>query len=66
MELTNELRRVGYKRSIFLSIILISLGVVLINTLSLPSIGVVFIAVGGLFFIIGLANKTKEDANKSA
>lgn len=54
----NLLSRIGdYKRLIFLSIILICLGVVLINTISIPSVGVVFIAVAGFFFIVGMARK---------
>jgi len=57
------MKRLNYRRAIFLSIILISLGVVF-NTVikaNTSAIGTVFIAVGGLFFIIGMANKKKED-----
>ncbi|MCB0260675.1 MAG: hypothetical protein KDH97_11795 [Calditrichaeota bacterium] len=55
--------KLGYRRSIFLSIILIALGVVLINAFSVPPIGVVFIAVGGFFFIVGMAGLKKRNEN---
>ncbi|PLX13460.1 MAG: hypothetical protein C0598_03520 [Marinilabiliales bacterium] len=55
-----------YKKFIFFSIILISLGVTFTNTIDdVPSLGVVFIAIGGLFFIIGMSKKKKAD-NKSS
>ena len=60
MNLDNISNRLGYKRTIFISIILVSLGVVLINTSSVPSIGVVFIALGGFFLIVGMARKKNE------
>jgi len=51
-----------YKKFIFFSIILISLGVTFTNTFDdVPSLGIVFIALGGLFFIIGMSKKKKED-----
>ncbi len=53
----------SYKRSIFLGIILISLGIAM-NTLiqsGVTSAGTVFIALGGLFFIIGMAKKRQRD-----
>ena len=50
-----------YKRPIFLSIILICLGVVLMNTISTPSVGIVFIAVGVFFFIVGISRKKAEN-----
>ena len=51
-----------YKRTIFLSIILIALGVTFSTTLKddVASIGTVFIALGGLFLIAGMAGKQKE------
>ena len=50
-----------YKRYIFMSIILIALGVVFSTTLkeSVSSMGTIFIALGGLFFIIGMRMKRK-------
>jgi drug/metabolite transporter superfamily protein YnfA len=50
-----------YKRTIFLGIILIALGVTFNTTLEIGSIGTVFIALGGLFFIAGMARKRKEE-----
>jgi hypothetical protein len=48
-----------YKRFIFSGILLISLGVVFNTILKdrIGSLGIVFIAIGGLFFIIGMAKK---------
>lgn len=57
------MEKINFKRSIFLSIILISLGVTM-NTLikeGVTAVGTVFIAVGGLFFIIGMAAKKKAE-----
>ena len=50
-----------YKRFVFLGIILIALGTTFTTTLydSVPSLGVVFIALGGLFFIIGMKKKNE-------
>lgn len=50
-----------YKRYIFMSIILIALGVVFSTTLkdSVSSMGTIFIALGGLFFIMGMRMKRK-------
>lgn len=52
-----------FKRYIFLGIIIISLGISINTTMkdSLDSLGIVFIAIGGLFFIIGMNLKRKED-----
>ena len=52
----------SYKRIFFLGIILIALGITLTTTLSEATrpIGVVFIAVGGLFFIIAMSRKKKD------
>lgn len=53
----------GYRRQIFFSMLMIALGVVFTTTLNKNSgtVGIVFIAIGGLFFIIGMYNKKKED-----
>jgi len=51
----------NYKRLFFISIILIALGVAFSNTLGVGSLGTVFIAVGGLFFIAAMARKRKEE-----
>jgi hypothetical protein len=50
-----------YKRYIIMSIIFIALGVTFSTTLkeSVPSIGTIFIALGGLFLIIGMRMKRK-------
>lgn len=50
-----------YRRYIFLGMILIALGVTFSTTMeSIASLGTVFIAVGGLFFIIGMSKKSNE------
>lgn len=56
----------AYKRFIFIGIIVIALGVTFSTTLkeSVGSLGTVFIAVGGLLFIIGMSMKRKEDERK--
>ena len=53
----------SYRRQIYLAIILIALGVTFSTTLEeqVGSLGTVFIALGGLFLIIGLSRKRKED-----
>lgn len=55
----------AYKRPIFLGIILIALGVVANTSLAgrFGALGTVWIAVGGLFFIIGM--KKKKDQEQS-
>lgn len=52
-----------YKRFIFLGITIIALGVVFNTSLkdTAATLGTVLIAVGGLFFIIGMSKKRKED-----
>ncbi len=52
-----------YKRIFFLGIILIALGVTFSTTMreDIGSLGVVFIALGGLFFISAMARKRKEE-----
>ncbi len=52
-----------YKRTIFFAITLVALGVVLSTTMK-TTFGVVMIAVGGLFFIIGM-NEKRKAANNS-
>ncbi len=55
-----------YKRYIFMGIIIIALGVTFSTTLedTAGSLGTVFIALGGLFFIIGMNMKRKLSENK--
>lgn len=55
-----------YKRYIFAGIIIIALGVTFTNTMkeTSGSLGIVFIAVGGLFFIIGMNMKRKKDQSE--
>ena len=50
------------RRMLFFSITLVALGVIFSTTLSesFGALGTVFIAVGGLFFIIAMANRKKE------
>lgn len=57
----------GYKRPLFLGAVFIALGVTFSTTLkeTVGSLGTVFIAVGGLFFIIGMSKKRKEDEQKN-
>ncbi len=56
----------GYKRTLFMGIILIALRVVFSTTLSekAGSLGIVFIATGGLLFIIGMSRKKEENKEK--
>ncbi len=59
--------KLSYRRTLFISILLIALGVVL-NTLikeNVTAVGTVFIALGGLFFIISMAKKKSEEKNSS-
>jgi len=53
----------GYKRILFIGIIVIALGVIFSTTLSdkLGSLGTVFIAIGGLLFIASMSRKKKEE-----
>jgi Sec-independent protein secretion pathway component TatC len=52
-----------YRKFIFIGIIIIALGITFTTTLkdTVGSLGTVLIAVGGLFFIIGMSKKRKED-----
>jgi len=45
----------NWKRAIFLGMILIVFGIVMTATSNVNSVGGVFVAVGGLFLIIGMA-----------
>lgn len=49
----------GYRRRIYFSILIVALGIILSTTPD-NSIGVVFIAIGGLFLISGMNEKRKE------
>ena len=56
-----------YKRYIFIAIIIIALGITFTTALkdTFGTLGTVFIAVGGLLFIIGISKKRKEDERKN-
>jgi len=56
-----------YKQYIFIGIIIISLGVTFSTILkdNVGSLGTVFIAIGGLFFIIGMSMKKKEEGKNN-
>jgi hypothetical protein len=56
----------SYRKFIFMGIIIIALGVTFSTTLedSVGSLGTIFIAVGGLFFIIGMSKKRKQEESK--
>ncbi|MCF8261282.1 MAG: hypothetical protein K9J12_10945 [Melioribacteraceae bacterium] len=57
----------SHKRFLFMGIIIISLGVVFSNSLSdkFGTLGIVFIALGGFLFIVGMQKKRKfEESNK--
>lgn len=57
----------GYKRIVYIGMIVIALGITLSTALSedVRPIGIVFIAIGGLLFISGMNRKKEEDANKN-
>ncbi len=57
------MEKLNYKWIFFVSLILIALGVTFSTTLKndIGSIGTVFIAVGGLFFIASMARKRREE-----
>lgn len=57
----------GYKRSLFLSAVMVALGITFTTIMkdTLGSVGIVFIAVGGFFFIVGMSKKRKEDEKKN-
>lgn len=56
----------GYRRTLYIGMIMIALGIVFTTTLSekVGSVGIVFIAIGGLLFIVGMTRKKREDADK--
>ena len=56
----------GYRRPLFIGIIIIALGVTFSTSLKdeLGSLGTVFIAVGGLFLIVGMRMKKTEEEKK--
>ena len=53
----------GYKRIFFIGLVVIALGIVFSTTLSerLGSLGIVFIALGGLLFVASMSRKKKEE-----
>jgi predicted membrane channel-forming protein YqfA (hemolysin III family) len=53
----------GHKRSLFLSAVMVALGITFTTIMkdTLGLVGIVFIAVGGFFFIVGMSKKRKED-----
>jgi|Deesub1362B_J571_1020462.scaffolds.fasta_scaffold01069_6 hypothetical protein len=57
----------GRKRSLFLSAVLVALGITFTTIMkdSLGLVGIVFIAVGGFFSIVGMSKKRKEDGKNN-
>ena len=53
----------SYQRFIFMGMVIIDMGITFSTTMSnsFGTLGVVFIAIGGLFFIIGMHKKKLED-----
>ena len=62
-----NIKKEEYNRIIFMGIVIIALGISFSTTLkeSVGALGVVFIAIGGLFFIIGMSQKRKEEERKN-
>ena len=56
----------GHKRDLFASATIIALGITFTTILKdkVGAIGIVFIAIGGLLFIIGMRKKQKEMKRK--
>ena len=56
----------GYKRILFTGLIVIALGVIFSTTLrdTLGSLGIVFIAIGGLLFIASMSRKRKKKVSR--
>jgi len=52
----------NWRRALYLGMILIAFGIVMTITSNVHSVGSVFVAVGGLFFIIGMARRKKVQA----
>jgi hypothetical protein len=63
----NKEKKADYKRTLFIGIILIAFGVIFSTNFSesLGSLGIIFIAVGGLFFIISMSAKKREEDTKN-
>ena len=57
----------GHKRYLFISATIIALGITFTTILkdTVGAIGIVFIAIGGLLFIIGMRKKQEEDKKKN-
>ncbi|MEN8116880.1 MAG: hypothetical protein ABFS16_07870 [Bacteroidota bacterium] len=57
----------GHNHYLYYSSVIIALGITFATIFKdiIGSIGIVFIAVGGLFFIIGMKKKRKEDERKN-
>jgi len=53
----------NYLKSIFASMAIIAMGILLINYFqdSTGNLGIIIIAIGGFFFLIGMKNKKKVD-----
>lgn len=53
----------NHRKYIFIGIIIIAFGITFSTTLkdTLGSLGIVFIVVGAIFFIIGMSKKRKSD-----
>jgi len=64
MKIEELSEKLGYRRAVFAAIIMVSIGVVIMNTASVPSAGIVLIAVGGLFLISGMARKKREEESR--
>lgn len=52
-------------RAYFVSMLLISIGVIVTNTSSVPSAGIVLIANGGLFLIVAMHRRKRETFRKN-
>lgn len=61
-----RLEALSYKTTFYISLILIALGITASTAMkeNSGSLGTVMIAVGGLFLIISMAKKRKEDEDK--
>ena len=57
----------GYRRYLYFGIIIIALGVTFSSAMqsNFGSLGIVFIAIGGPFFIIAMSKKRKEEEQKN-
>ncbi len=62
-----ETRLGKYKRYVYIGLIAIALGIAFRTVLqdTVGSLGTVFVAVGGLFLIIGMSMKRKENEGKN-